>query len=240
MARRGPACALVGGQVAVSASDRDSPASARPIGHVALGRPLRWITRRPGARRHREGGTRGLRDRPGQCRNRPRPSGSSSDQRGRVHGGWRLSGPVHRRCYSRCCFAPVVTSGDPVLSVGPPILKVHLITRCPHRAASRSVRRRSAWLIVVRALVRARMCLRLAEARSHVVATTTARGARSAAMRASHVRSAALPARRASSYCRERCVARRERDRGPRQCPDHFFSRTGEINLKRKKGKETT
>ena len=50
--------------------------------------------------------TRGLRDRPGRCRNRLRSSGTSAYQCRRVRGDRRLSDRVHRRCCSRCCSSP--------------------------------------------------------------------------------------------------------------------------------------
>lgn len=44
--------------------------------------------------------TRGLRDRLGRCRVRPRPSDGPGDQRLHVRDGRQLSGSVHRRCCS--------------------------------------------------------------------------------------------------------------------------------------------
>jgi hypothetical protein len=58
------------------------------------------------------GWTRELRDRLGRCPVRPRPSVGSGDQRLHVRDGRQLSGSVHRRCCSRCCFGEPIWIGS--------------------------------------------------------------------------------------------------------------------------------
>ena len=74
----------------------------RPPGRVlrrCLRLPAHSSRTDPPARAEARPGIRGLKDRLGQSRNRPRPSDAFCDQRRCVRGGRRLSEPVHRRCY---------------------------------------------------------------------------------------------------------------------------------------------
>jgi hypothetical protein len=63
-------------------------------------RPMSWLH----SWLHLRAGPCGLRDRPGLCRFRLRLSGTGHDQRQLIRHRWCLSGLVHRRCCSGCCF----------------------------------------------------------------------------------------------------------------------------------------
>jgi hypothetical protein len=116
-------------------------------------------------------------------------------------------------------------SAYPGLSVVQFILKVRLIARCPDRAASRNVRRRSVWLIVGQALAKGLMYLRLAEVRNRGAATRTVRGVRSAATRASLARRAVVLQERGSSRYWNRCTVG---GRVSMERPGHLLPSTGE------------